>query len=410
MKTTDQVTHFVFLRLMPPVIVWGGLEKLMLEWFERIDYTRCRVTLVVSTGGGEIYAKHLKEKDLTVDIVEFPFRINFKYTEGFLGRLVKTFDLLKKLKPHAVVFFQGSFNCFDLSHVLAANIVTGGKTFMHENLGAPTPSVKNSKKYFGFLPGIGLWWYAERYLTPLRARFSKKIFVVSKEIRERTIAIWHYPPHKVEVLYHGVDIQRFLPSSDVRRRLRDEMGIAPQDMVIIAAARLSQEKCIERAIDAFDTLSRQYPQARLLIAGTGPSEEQLKTLASGKASKDRIRFLGHVNNVHELYQMSDIYILSSDNEGLSLAFLEALATGLICVATTCTGTTEVIEHGINGFLVEKNTAAVEEGLRTVLKLSPADRAVISKNAVRHVHEHFEINRNMQRALTLLGIPNKGESS
>jgi glycosyltransferase involved in cell wall biosynthesis len=404
---TTAIAHFVFMRLMPPVIVWGGLEKLMLEWCERIDYGRCRVTLVVSKGGGEIYARHFKEKNLPVDIVEFPFRINFKYTENFLGRFRKTSDLFKKLKPHAVVFFQGTFTCFDFSHVLAANLATDGRTYMHENLGAPTPSVKSSKKYLGFIPGIGLWWYAERYLTPLRARFSKKVFVVSKEIRERTIEYWHYPPEKVEVLYHGVDVQKFFPSLDVRGRVRSSMGIAPEDIVIIAAARLSQEKCLDRAIDAFDALSREFPQARLLIAGTGPREDQLKNLAAGKHSKDRIRFLGHVNNVNELYQMSDIYVLSSDNEGLSLAFLEALATGLICVATKCTGTTEVIQNGTNGFLVDKNTTAVEEGLRTVLKLPAQQRETISKNAVRHIQENFEINRNMQRALTLLNIPRKG---
>ena len=396
--------HFVLFRLMPQVIVWGGLEKLMLQWFERIDFTRCRATLVVSTGGGEIYSKYLKVKNLPVEVVEFPFRVNFRYTENFFGRLAKTFQFLKKLKPDQVMFFQGSFVDFDLSHILAAFLTAKGNVYMHENLGAPEPSVKSSKKYFGFLPGVGLWWYAERYLTPLRTRFCRKIFVVSAEIKERMVKLWHYPAHRVEVLYHGVDIKRFRPSEQIKQKMRESMGIPSSDIVIIVAARLSQEKCIDRAIDAFDALCPEYPHMHLWIAGTGPYEERLKTLAAGKSSKDKIKFLGQVSNVDELYQMSDIYVLSSDNEGLSLAFLEALASGLVCVVTRCTGTTEVIQNATNGFLVEKSMAGVLNGLREVLGLSQAERQGISRNAVQYVHERFEINRNIAHALSILRMP------
>jgi glycosyltransferase involved in cell wall biosynthesis len=332
--------------------------------------------------------------------------VNFRYVDGFFGRLFKTVGLLRNLKPDMVMFFQGSFTDFDLAHVIAASLTAKGQVYMHENLGAPLPSVKNSKKYFGFIHGMGLWWYAERYLTPLRARFCKKIFVVSAEIKQRMVELWHYPADKLEILYHGVDVARFRPSSDIKRQLRASMGILDSDIVIIAAARLSQEKCIDRAIDAFDALSQHYPGLHLLIAGTGPYEERLKTLAAEKRSSAKIRFLGQVSNVHEFYQMSDIYVLSSDNEGLSLAFLEALASGLVCVVTKCTGTTEVIEDGINGFLVEKSMEGVLNGLRLALSLPQADRVKIGLRAVEFVRKNFEIDRNVTDALRKLEIPVK----
>jgi glycosyltransferase involved in cell wall biosynthesis len=406
MKPSVQTPHFVFMRLMPPVIVWGGLEKLMLEWFERIDYGRCRATLVVSTGGKKIFDEHLAQKDLPVHVVEFPFRVDFKYTDGFFKRLTKTRDLLKVLKPSEVIFFQGSFTCFDLSHVLAANLSTGGEVYMHENLGPPAPSPKTSKKYFGFLPGLGLWWYAERFLTPLRARFSKKVFAVSREIKDQAVGVWHYPQHKVDVLYHGVDLKRFFPSEDNKERLRRQWGVATDETVIVAASRLSQEKCVERTLEAFDALSREYPQARLLIAGTGPQEAALQEHSAKLACRDRIKFLGRIDNVDELYQLSDIYVLSSDNEGLSLAFLEALASGLVCVTTDCPGTSEVIENEKNGFLVEKSTQGVLNGLRLALDLSGEERNAMVRSAVSLIKERFEIGRNVQKAFELLGIPYK----
>lgn len=402
----ENILHMVCMRLMPPVIVWGGLEKLMMEWFERIDHSRCRVTLIVSTGGKEIYSKHIRERNLPIDVLEFPFRVDFRYADGFLSRFFKTLGLLRSLKPDLVMFFQGSFTDFDLSHVAAASISAKGKVYMHENLGAPTPSVKSSKKYFGFIPGVALWWYYERYAMPLRARFCKRIYVVSAEIKQRMVDLWRYSPNQLEVMYHGVDIQRFHPSQETRTKLRLAMGIPAADKVIIVAARLSQEKCIDRAIDAFDTLSRDFSNIHLLIAGTGPYEERLKTLAFGKSSTNKIRFLGQVANVHELYQISDIYVLSSDNEGLSLAFLEALASGLTCVVTKCTGTTEVIEHGVNGFLVEKSAQGVLGGVYQALRLTEAQRQTINTNAVDFVRNRFEINRNVTGALSLLGIPVK----
>lgn len=206
---------------------------------------------------------------------------------------------------------------------MAASDATNGNVYMHENLGAPQPSQKAAKNFWVSFPASGLWWYAERYLTPLRAKFCKK-FTLSAEIRQRMIDLWRYPPAKVEVLYHGVDVARFRPSADTRERLRQSMGIGNQDTVIILAARLSQEKCIDRAIDAFDVLAREI-RLSSHHCGNRSLRRTVKNLAAAKTENSKIKFLGHVSNVQELYQMSDIYVLSDDNEGLSLAFLEALA-------------------------------------------------------------------------------------
>ena len=58
---------------MPPAMPWGGLENLMLDWFERIDYRRCCVTLAVTPEGKELYSKQFLAKGINIEIVEFPF-------------------------------------------------------------------------------------------------------------------------------------------------------------------------------------------------------------------------------------------------------------------------------------------------------------------------------------------------
>ena len=63
--------HIVFLRRCPSSLSWGGLEKLTLEWFQRIDYSKCRVTLAVTPGGKELFSKQLLAKRSILELLNF---------------------------------------------------------------------------------------------------------------------------------------------------------------------------------------------------------------------------------------------------------------------------------------------------------------------------------------------------
>ena len=402
MQNSDELKHIIFLRNAQGVAhIWGGLEKLMLEWFERIDYSRCKVTLGIAKGWKDSFDENLRAKHIPVEVIALPFDLQ---KGSFPTRFLKLFFFLKKLRPSSIVFMQGQLFCFDFAHTLAGFLAASGDIYMHENLGPPIPPAKVSRRYFGFIPGIGMWWYIEKYSALLRAYISKKIVVVSKEIEERLISLWHYPPGKIVVQYHGVDLQQYRPSAEIRFKIRAALKISAEETVIIVTARLSQVKCIHRTIEAFDALSRQFPNLRLLIAGSGPLENELQGLAKSKPCAEKIMFLGHVRKASDYLKAADIHVMSSDNEGLSLAFLEALATGLVCVSTKCPGPNEILQDGINGFIVEKSTAGVLEGLKKTVQLSPPDRRVISQNAVEYIRKNFEINNRVHDTLECLGIP------
>lgn len=392
--------HYVFLRRLPRVLPWGGLEKLMMEWFERIDYKNCRVTLAITPGGKELFGPRLAAKGLPIEIIEFPW----DFTGGAIKNFWAMLKFLKPLNPSTAIYIQGAFTDFRLATILAGYILAKGNVYMHENLGALAPLEKTSRRYFGFIRGFGIWWYRELLHSSFRAHFTKKILVVSQEIKDRMVSLWAYPEHKIEVGYHGVDLRRFAPSPEKYKKTREMLKISASDVVIIATVRFAQEKCLHRLIDAFDILCRDFSNLHLLMAGSGPLEKDLLALAAGKTSRDKIKFLGHVNDVTDYLCTSDIYVLSSDNEGLSLAFLEAMATGLICVSTKCTGSSEVLQNGINGFLVEKSTEGVLEGIRTALSLTWPDRRKVSDAARQFVHKKFDINERVEKVLGAFGVP------
>ena len=119
---------------------WGGVEKLIFEWFERIDFEQCRVTLVVSKGPSEKFKNNVKARKLPVELVELPFQMNGYFSKRFS----EMYSFLKGLQPTSVVFLQGAFTDFGFAYILAAYLLTGGKIFMHENLEAGLPPEKTT--------------------------------------------------------------------------------------------------------------------------------------------------------------------------------------------------------------------------------------------------------------------------
>lgn len=392
--------HIVFLRRCPASLSWGGLEKLTLEWFQRIDYSKCRVTYIVSAGWKDWFKRRFEGKDIYVDILEFPF----EYKGRFIKKFLSLWKFLCGLKPEEVVFLQGSFICFSFDYVLAGYLTSKGNVYMHENLAAPEPPSRTRRRYLGVIPGLALWWYIERHGNKFRAYLCKKIFTVGQELKDRLISLWGYPVEKIQLKYHGIETKEFLPDPDVCRSMRKNNYISDTDIVIISTARMSQEKALHRIIEAFNRLSRSYKNLRLLLLGSGPLENDLKNLAQKCENENRIKFLGHQDNVADWLKMSDIYVLSSDTEGFSLAVLEAMCSGLVCVTTRCPGTNEIIKDGINGFLVEKTAEGVFQGLKKALRLTPGQKKNISNTASEHVCRNFEINNQVQDIFAAMGVP------
>lgn len=397
--------HIVLLRKLPHPAKgeWGGLECLMMDWLKRIDYQSCKVSIAVTSGWKNKFQTEMK--GLPVCVVEFPFSLENKAFDRFKNM----FRFLKMLKADQAIFFQAWLWEFRLPEILAGFLVTKNHAYMHENLGPPEPPRKSSKKHLGIFPGLAIWWHIPRLATNLRAHFCKYIITVSHELKSQLITLWGYPSNKIMVSHHGVNIDEYCPSKEKRLRIRNELNIETSETVIVMAARLTEQKRVDRMIEAFDIICQKNTQLTLLIAGSGPLENKLKELAKSKPCAQKIIFLGHVANVADYLKAGDISVLSSDNEGFGIALVEALAVGLICISTKCPGPSEIIHDGANGFLVDKSVAGVLDGLNKVLSLSIDKRNALSQTAREHAGNNFEINKNIYKVfgtlnLTYLGMP------
>ena len=136
----------------------------------------------------------------------------------------------------------------------------------------------------------------------------------------------------------------------------NEEGAGSKKKVLLAAGRLNEQKNYKLLIDAFDIVSRRYPEYILKIFGKGPLENELKQYAESKKCSQHIRFCGYVDNMPEQLKQAQIYILSSNYEGMPNALMEAMAMGLPCISTNCPcgGPGFLIKDHENGLLVPVN--------------------------------------------------------
>jgi glycosyltransferase involved in cell wall biosynthesis len=177
---------------------------------------------------------------------------------------------------------------------------------------------------------------------------------------------------RLEEALDGLDAFTVLTESDAHdyRQLRPEarvrisvirnalpFGVADSapsltNPVIIAAGRLVPEKGFDRLIEAFAVVAPDHPDWELHICGIGPAEEDLRRLGDERGLGDRLRLLGHVDDLDSRMRSAALFAMASKYEGFAMVLIEAMSQGLPGVAYDCPrGPREVIRNGVTGFLV-----------------------------------------------------------
>lgn len=194
-------------------------------------------------------------------------------------------------------------------------------------------------------------------------RFVKQALVNNEGISEKRIA----------VVYNGIDADRFHidTTGEHRALVRQELSIAADEPVVIQVARFHPVKDHDTGLRAFaqaaHTLSHSGPPPLLLLVGDGELRQPMETLASQLGIADRVRFLGVRSDIPRLMAASDLFMLSSLSEGISVTLLEAMGVGLPIAATDVGGNAEVVAHNESGLLSPRgDAAALGQNLITLL--------------------------------------------
>ena len=171
---------------------------------------------------------------------------------------------------------------------------------------------------------------------------------------DEDLALRHrFPAGYIEHVHGvGVDSQKFQPAAiKEKNELRSAYGYQPDAYLMFYAAEFNKNKNQQLLIRSLVHVKGQTPNARLLLAGTGPLMEQCRRLAVDLGVDDIVDFLGYRDDIDSLLKQCDLAIASSLREGLPVNIMEAMACGLPVVASDNRGHRELVHHDENGWIV-----------------------------------------------------------
>lgn len=204
----------------------------------------------------------------------------------------------------------------------------------------------------------------------------------------------YYPPDSV-----ALTVRNTMNARRVVERARQPVVLAhpeagalfhdPDVFRFIALGRLSPEKRYDRMIGALARIAPVYPNAVLMICGSGPLQESLTKLAKRLGVATQVRFLGQVSNPYPLLARADICVMSSDYEGQPMALLEALSLGITCIGTDIPGIRSVLKDGLGHIVAPTEEAMAKAMSAAVEGVLPKIRAAdIAGSYVKETMDEF----------------------
>lgn len=176
-----------------------------------------------------------------------------------------------------------------------------------------------------------------------------------------------------------------LPNPISRNLLALKDNNIKKENIILTVGRLDKNKCHDLIINAFKNI--KVNGWKLLIAGTGPEEDNLKTLIKTHSLQDSIEILGKVKNIHNYYNRAGVFVFASRTEGFPNAILEAMCFGIPTISTDCDfGPSEIINDKENGYLIPVgNQEFMEKRLKSLINDDEL-RSKFSKNAIQSTED------------------------
>jgi len=232
--------------------------------------------------------------------------------------------------------------------------------------------------------------------------WGEKVIAISQPVKEHLIKDFKVEEEDIRLINTGIDVDRFsrqslatasggVPSEGgiASRQYREELGLK-DDPVIGIIGRLSEEKGHDYLVAAMPAILKEFPKAKLLIIGEGRTEKKIKELARIEGVENNILFIRSVQDTARILAIMDIFVMPSIKEGLGIALVEAMATGLPVVGTRVGGIPSLIKDKENGLLVESgDSQGLAIAILELLKDKDMARS-LGKNARDFVAKEFSL--------------------
>jgi len=310
--------------------------------------------------------------------------------------LVKRIQPLKDLKAFVSLWLLMRRQSFDIVHVHMTKAGILGR------LAAKLAGVKvvlmtghgwsgHLDNYFSSFLAKKLFYMIERLWGKF---FTDGVILLTKEDYEEIRRRNMYPESKLYLVPNGIDRQE-LEKAASDKNIRDELAFKMQDKLIVMVGRICKVKAPWVYVEAAKKVLPKRADVRFLLIGEGPQVKEVIKKVSEIPQRKQFHLLGQRQDVPSLLKGSNIFVLTSITEGMSMTLLEAMALGLAVVVTDIPGNRALVEDGETGIFIPPNNP--EALAQVLLKLLDDEslRKRLGQNAKEHVEKYFA-SSNMGR--------------
>lgn len=234
-----------------------------------------------------------------------------------------------------------------------------------------------------------------RFLNQATLNLCDVTIAVSEEVRRSLIASPIVKGKCVRTILNGIDADSLSALARTGGDVREEFGI-PSDRPIVGVVNVFRaQKRLDLWIRAARKIAQEEPRTVFVVVGDGPLRAGIEALARREGMDGRIYFPGLRPDAPRIMAAFDVFMLTSEFEGLPVAVLEAMALRVPVVATRVGGLPDVIQDGQCGFLVEPGNVPALAARAVTLLRTPTLRQSFADAAAVRVREHFSIVRMVQ---------------
>jgi len=357
----------------------GGVETVMLNLAGRLDKKKYKIVLGVFKAG--LMEARFREAGVEVKLI----KRNGKFDPFVISRILK---LIRKLEIDIV---QTHGHLTGIAGRIAGRLA-GKKVISTYHVALHEDGYPSSTKLVTKLT-LPLARYVTFVSRGVEESFYGKGAVFRKDLMGK---------QKHFTIYNGIDVEaidRSVSGAD-RKEIRRSLSVADDDIFLLNAGRLTEQKGQVYLIEAMKKVVPRHPNAKLLILGEGELKGALEALIAKCGLKGNVRIMPPTRDILDLMAACDIFAFPSLWEGLPMALLEAMGIGKPVVAFDITGMDEIVEDGVNGILVESRNPDALAMSVLMVALDRQMRESISGNARKAIREKFSIERSLDSYRTL----------
>lgn len=284
----------------------GGVESILINYYRHVDRSRVQFDFICDADSTNIPYDEINSLGGRVFLVP-PYQKVFSYHRELKKLLVK--NNYKIVHSHI-----NTLSVFSLFAAKKANIPI---RIAHSH------SISNNKEFKRNL--------IKQILRPFSRTFANKYMCCSEKAGRWQFGDKAYDKGEVYMLKNAIELDRFRYDGAIRTKIRKDLSIESDTVVIGHLGRFVETKNHKFLVDIFSELNKLYSNSKLILAGQGPLETEIRDWVRLRNIENCVVFLGQISNANEIYQALDAFVLPSLYEGFPVVGVEAQTAGLICV-------------------------------------------------------------------------------